>query len=198
VRRDPVAAQALFLLASRHGAPQPAFLGASEADPRAVRRVVERIESGADLVDVLGLAQLPAPLPAAPIAPAAAPAGAPPSIRPAFRRESDEALVARFEAEERAREAAYVAAIRGAFPALAASLALVALVLFFLDRIPGALPALLWLAASGLAAWAVMRVTRARGESRVEAITDAVVMFTPVFGQMFAALCLYRSWRALH
>jgi TPR repeat protein len=194
VRRDPVAAQALFVLAGRYGSPQPAFFGAGEADPRAVRRLLERIDAGADLVEVLGLAQLPASR-ADTSAGADAPAAAP-SIRPAFRRESDEAVLARFEADRRARQAACAAAIRAALPAIVASLALVACLLHFLDRMPGALPEVLWLTASGLAAWAVARVNRARGVTR-KRLAHAAVMFTPVFGQMFAALWLYRSWRQL-
>jgi TPR repeat protein len=199
VRRDAVAAQALFMLASRHGVAQPGFLAAHQAEPRKVRRLLKEIDDGRDLVDVLGLRERQQAAEPAP-APADAPASATvsPSIRPAFRRESDEALLARFEAEERARDTAHMEAIRGAQPALAASLGLAVLSLHFFDRISGSLQTGLWLAASALAAWAVLRITRARGDSPVEAYTDAAVMFTPVFGQMSAALFLYRSWRARH
>jgi len=194
VRRDPVAAQALFMLAGRNGAPQPAFFGSGEADPRAVRRLLERIDAGAELVEVLGLSQVPATR-----SDASAAADAPqasPTIRPAFRRESDEAVLAHFESERRARQAALAAAVRAALPAFVASFALVACLLHFLDRMPGALPELLWLAASFLAAWAVAHVNRARGVTRAR-LAHAAVMFTPVFGQMFAALWLYRSWRQI-
>jgi TPR repeat protein len=199
VRRDPVAAQALFVLASRHGVAQPDLLGAHQADPRKVRRLLKEIDDGRDLVDVLGLRERQQAGDSAAEAPAAPAAANPtPSIRPAFRRESDEALLARFEAEERARDEAHMEAIRGAQPALAGSLGLAVLSLHFFDRLSGSLETALWLAASALAAWAVLRITRARGDSPVEAYTDAAVMFTPVFGQMSAALFLYRSWRALH
>jgi TPR repeat protein len=194
VRRDPVAAQVLFLLAARHGAPQPAFFGAGEADPAAVRRLLERIDAGADLAEALGLSHVPATRAGATATP-----GAPttaPSIRPAFRRESDEAALAHFEAERRARQAACAAAVRAALPAFVASLALVACLLHFIDRMPGAVPALLWLSASCLAAWAVAHVNRARGVARAR-VAHAAVMFMPVFGQMFVALWLYRSWRQL-
>jgi TPR repeat protein len=194
VRRDPIAAQALFVLAGRHGAPQPAFFGAGEADPRAVRRLVERIDAGVDLVEALGLAHVPAARADAP-AGADMPAAAP-SIRPAFRRESDEAVLARFEADRRARQAACAEAVRAAVPAFVASLVLVACLLHFLDRMPAALPGLLWLSASALAARAVGRVNRARGVTRAR-LAHAAVMFTPVFGQMFVALWLYRSWRQI-
>jgi TPR repeat protein len=194
VRRDPVGAQALFVLAGRHGAPQPPFFGAGEADARAVRRLLERIDAGTDLVAALGLAQLPATR--ADARTAADPPAAVPSIRPAFRRESDEAVLARYEADRRARQAACAAAIRDAVPAFLASLALVACLPHFLASMPGTVPELVWLAASGLAVWAVARVNRARGITRAR-LAHAAVMFTPVFGQMFAALWLYRSWRAI-
>jgi TPR repeat protein len=198
VRRDPVGAQALFVLAGRHGAPQPTFFGAGEADPRAVRRLLELIDGGTDLVAALGLAQLPATrTDAGPEARTSADgAAAAPSIRPAFRRESDEAVLARYEADRRARQAACAAAIRAAVPAFLGSLALVACLPHFLDSMPGTVPEVLWLAASGLAGWAVARVNRARGITRAR-LTHAAVVFTPVFGQMFAALWLYRSWRAI-
>jgi TPR repeat protein len=194
VRRDPVGAQVLFVLAGRHGAPQPPFFGAGEADPRAVRRLLERIDGGTDLVVALGLAQLPATRAEARAA-ADLPATSP-SIRHAFRRESDEAVIARYEADKRARQAACAAAIRDAVPAILASLALVACLPHSLESMPGTLPEFLWLGASGLAAWAVARVNRARGITRAR-LAHAAVMFTPVFGQMFAALWLYRSWRAI-
>ena len=212
---DLVKAQALNVLAARVGHTRNAFIGIEEADPYAVRKLVEELDAtrraGGDLLAVLAK---PAPAPSAswvaigkrPPAPvpaqsrAAAPAPPPrpraPPPEPTVTL-SDEEEDRRYLAEGVARQEALAARLVQARTALVAAM-IVWLASAVLRNVGHAMPLVLpLLAGAALAAWGVVELERAQQRPSSAALRGALAMFVPFVGFAYAAVCVVRIQRAL-
>ncbi len=212
---DLVKAQALNVLAARMGNARNAFIGIEEADPYAVRKLVEELDAarraGGDVGAVLAKpSPAPsafwiatgkrAPAPAQARAPAPAPAVAP-SPRPAPLERvvtlSDEEEDRRYLAEGLARQEAFAARLVKARAALAAGLILWLAAVAFPIVDQAMLVVLPVLAGAAVAAWGVVELDRAQQRPSSATLRGALAMFIPVVGFAYAVMCIVRIQRAL-
>jgi TPR repeat protein len=199
---DLVKAQALNVLAARVGNTRNAFIGIEQADPYAVRKLVDELEEarrvGGDVSAVLArTAPAPSPFwvatrkrPAPPPPPSAslprpvAPAPPPSSL-------SDE------EDEDRRRAEALAARLVDARTRLVAALILWLATAVMRNLNPDMPVVLLLAAGAALAAWGVVELERAQQGPTFNALAGALAMFVPFVGFAYAAICVVRIQRAL-